>query len=175
MGRRRLRWSIRIRRRSGFYTSSRTSGRSAQSEHLPPQTVKDKFVTASEDSFDYSAFVLPALLAAECRGDEVDPGVWPWGRGLRPLYVAHLYRPDDREFHGGVYRSDDNARGHAVLHAGAWRVCEARRVCDEPGSSNAHRLRQTYVQLQRGRWRGDGRGDLELVLPAAGADCCQTR
>jgi hypothetical protein len=33
--------------------------------HLPPQTTKDKLVTASEDSFDYSAFVIPAALAAE--------------------------------------------------------------------------------------------------------------
>jgi hypothetical protein len=33
------------------------------SEHLPPQSVKEKFVTASQDSFDYSAFVLPVLLA----------------------------------------------------------------------------------------------------------------
>src|SRR5271156_5710282 len=33
--------------------------------HLPPQSVKDKFVTASEDSFDYSAFVLPAAIAGE--------------------------------------------------------------------------------------------------------------
>ncbi len=30
---------------------------------LPPQTVKDKFVTASEDSFDYSALFIPAALA----------------------------------------------------------------------------------------------------------------
>jgi hypothetical protein len=33
--------------------------------HLPPQSVKDKFVTASQDSFDYSAIVFPALLAGE--------------------------------------------------------------------------------------------------------------
>jgi hypothetical protein len=33
------------------------------STHLPPQSVKEKFVTASQDSFDYSAFVLPVLLA----------------------------------------------------------------------------------------------------------------
>ena len=31
--------------------------------HLPPQSVKDKFSTATDDSFDYSAFVLPVLLA----------------------------------------------------------------------------------------------------------------
>jgi hypothetical protein len=32
---------------------------------LPPQTVKDKFVTATQDSFDYSAFILAALVATE--------------------------------------------------------------------------------------------------------------
>ena len=30
---------------------------------LPPQSIKDKFVTASEDSFDYSSIVLPAFVA----------------------------------------------------------------------------------------------------------------
>jgi hypothetical protein len=30
---------------------------------LPPQSVKEKFITASEDSFDYSSIVIPALLA----------------------------------------------------------------------------------------------------------------
>jgi hypothetical protein len=33
--------------------------------HLPPQTTKDKFITATEDSFDYSSFVLPIVLAGE--------------------------------------------------------------------------------------------------------------
>jgi hypothetical protein len=32
-------------------------------EHLPPMSVKDKFVTASEDSFDYSAVFLPMAIA----------------------------------------------------------------------------------------------------------------
>jgi hypothetical protein len=32
-------------------------------QHLPPQSVKDKFVTASQDSFDYSSVLVPALLA----------------------------------------------------------------------------------------------------------------
>jgi hypothetical protein len=35
----------------------------SSSQHLPPQSVKEKFVTASQDSFDYSSFVLPILLA----------------------------------------------------------------------------------------------------------------
>lgn len=30
---------------------------------LPPQSPKEKFITATEDSFDYSAFVIPAALA----------------------------------------------------------------------------------------------------------------
>jgi hypothetical protein len=31
--------------------------------HLPPQTVKDKFLTATQDSFDYSSIFLPAAVA----------------------------------------------------------------------------------------------------------------
>ena len=33
-------------------------------EKLPPETVKDKFVSATEDSFDYSSIFIPALIAA---------------------------------------------------------------------------------------------------------------
>ncbi len=32
-------------------------------QHLPPQSVKEKLVTATQDSFDYSSVVVPALLA----------------------------------------------------------------------------------------------------------------
>src|SRR5580698_4333177 len=32
-------------------------------EKLPPMSVKDKFITASEDSFDYSSIFLPAAIA----------------------------------------------------------------------------------------------------------------
>src|ERR1700677_2271600 len=31
--------------------------------HLPPQTVKEKFVTATHDSFDYSSILIPAAVA----------------------------------------------------------------------------------------------------------------
>jgi hypothetical protein len=43
------------------------------STHLPAQTVKEKFVTASQDSFDYSAFVLPVLIAAEGQATNATP------------------------------------------------------------------------------------------------------
>jgi hypothetical protein len=32
-------------------------------QHLPPETVKEKFVDATQDSFDYSSVVLPAVVA----------------------------------------------------------------------------------------------------------------
>jgi hypothetical protein len=44
-------------------------------EHLPPQSVKEKFVTASQDSFDYSALFVPTVLAA-----------WNYGRNNTPEF-----------------------------------------------------------------------------------------
>jgi hypothetical protein len=35
----------------------------SSTDHLPPQTVKQKFVTASEDSFDYSSIAVPVAVA----------------------------------------------------------------------------------------------------------------
>src|SRR6201996_2831788 len=32
-------------------------------EKLPPQSMKDKFITTSQDSFDYSAFIFVGILA----------------------------------------------------------------------------------------------------------------
>ncbi|MDP9038287.1 MAG: hypothetical protein M3O02_03310 [Acidobacteriota bacterium] len=62
----------------------------SSSAHLPPQTVKDKFVTATQDSFDYSAFVLPALLAAQGQASNSTPefhqGAAGYGR-----YFWHAY------------------------------------------------------------------------------------
>jgi hypothetical protein len=41
--------------------------------HLPPQSVKDKFVTASQDSFDYSSIVLPAAVAGYSQATNATP------------------------------------------------------------------------------------------------------
>jgi hypothetical protein len=58
--------------------------------HLPPQSTKEKFVTASEDNFDYSAFVLPAVLAGEQQATNAYPefhqGAAGYGR-----YFWHTY------------------------------------------------------------------------------------
>jgi hypothetical protein len=42
-------------------------------EHLPPQSVKEKFVTATRDSFDYSAIVFPLVIVTEEQGSGADP------------------------------------------------------------------------------------------------------
>ena len=57
---------------------------------LPRQTVKDKFVTASEDSFDYSAIIFSGLLAGEAMATKATPefrqGAAGYGR-----YFWHTY------------------------------------------------------------------------------------
>jgi hypothetical protein len=40
---------------------------------LPPQSIKDKFMDATQDSFDYSSIILPGLLAAYSMGTDADP------------------------------------------------------------------------------------------------------
>jgi len=62
---------------------------SAQS-HLPPESVKDKLVTASEDSFDYSAFVLPAAIAGESELTNATPEFGKGGVGYG-RYLWHTY------------------------------------------------------------------------------------
>jgi len=40
---------------------------------LPPQTVKDKFMDATQDSFDYSSILIPGMLAAYSMGTNATP------------------------------------------------------------------------------------------------------
>lgn len=42
-------------------------------QKLPPQSVKEKFLTASEDSFDYSSVFIPAVLAGYSLGRNATP------------------------------------------------------------------------------------------------------
>lgn len=53
---------------------------------LPPQSVKEKFLTATEDSFDYSSIFIPAALAAYSMGTDATPefggGAVGYGRYL---------------------------------------------------------------------------------------------
>jgi hypothetical protein len=51
-------------------------------EKLPPQTVKDKFVTASQDSFDYSSIFIPLLIAGYSLGTNSTPEFGHGGVGF---------------------------------------------------------------------------------------------
>jgi len=42
-------------------------------EKLPPETIKDKFVSATEDSFDYSSIFFPAVIALYNMGERTTP------------------------------------------------------------------------------------------------------
>jgi hypothetical protein len=42
-------------------------------EKLPPQSVKEKFITTTQDSFDYSSVVIPLLLAGYSMGTDATP------------------------------------------------------------------------------------------------------
>jgi hypothetical protein len=58
--------------------------------HLPPQSVKGKFITASQDTFDYSALALAVLVSVERYGTDATPefgtGGVAYGR-----YLWHSY------------------------------------------------------------------------------------
>jgi hypothetical protein len=58
---------------------------------LPPQAAKEKFTTATEDSFDYSALLLPAALASYSMAtnatSEFHQGAASYGRYLWHSYV----------------------------------------------------------------------------------------
>ena len=42
-------------------------------QRLPPQTVRQKFTTATQDSFDYSSIFIPAVIAGYSLGTTADP------------------------------------------------------------------------------------------------------
>ena len=63
---------------------------------LPPQTVKDKFVTATEDSFDYSSFILAALVATEAYVATDTPEFGKGGVGYG-RYYWHTFVDQDSE------------------------------------------------------------------------------
>lgn len=71
----------------GIFPNFRAVSASAK---LPPQTVHDKFVTATEDSFDYSAFVLPVLLAGYGEMTTQYPEFGGGGVGYG-RYLWHVY------------------------------------------------------------------------------------
>ncbi|NYF78270.1 hypothetical protein [Granulicella arctica] len=63
---------------------------------LPPQSVKDKFITASQDSFDYSSILLPTLLAGYSQATNATPEFRQGGIGYG-RYLWHSTVDQDSE------------------------------------------------------------------------------
>ena len=96
---------------------------------LPPQSVREKFVTASQDSFDYSALVLPALLAGEQQATNATPEFYQEEAGYA-RYFWHTYLDQTSEnywveFIGPVLTREDTryytlgpAKGGALKRMG---------------------------------------------------------
>jgi hypothetical protein len=57
-------------------------------EKLPPQTVKEKFMDTTHDSFDYSSILLPVLIAGYSQADDATP---EFGQGAKGFgrYLWH--------------------------------------------------------------------------------------
>jgi hypothetical protein len=103
--------------------------------HLPPQTVKDKFVTASQDSFDYSAVIFVAMLAglqmATNQTPEFHQGAAGYGRYYWHSFVDQtvenysvefivpaITRQDTRYYtlgHGGFFKRTGYSLSRAVI------------------------------------------------------------
>jgi hypothetical protein len=54
--------------------------------HLPPQSPKDKLLTATQDSFDYSALFLPAILAGYSQATNATPEFHQGAAGYARYY-----------------------------------------------------------------------------------------
>jgi hypothetical protein len=104
-------------------------------EHLPPQSVREKFVTATQDSFDYSALFVPTVLAGWNYGRNNIPefgrgadayGQYWWHSGLDQtienymveFVVPVVTRQDTRYYtlgHGGFFKRTGYALSRAVV------------------------------------------------------------
>jgi len=75
-------------------------------QKLPPQSVKDKFVTATEDSFDYSSIFIPLLLAGYSQETNATP---EFGHGA-PAYARYFW-------HAAVDQTSENYMVEFVVPA----------------------------------------------------------
>lgn len=78
---------------------------------LPPQSVKEKFITATQDSFDYSSILLPAVVAGYSQLTNATPefhqGAAGYGRYFWHSYVDQASENYFVEFIGpAVFRQD---------------------------------------------------------------------
>jgi hypothetical protein len=135
----------------------------SSTEHLPAQTVRQKFVTATQDSLDYSALFVPSVLAginlARRNTPEFGTGAVGYGRYwwhgaldqtsenyMVEFVVPALTHQDTRYYtlgHGGFFKRTGYALSRAVVtrtDAGneAFNVSEVLGAGMSAGLSNAY-------------------------------------
>jgi hypothetical protein len=95
--------------------------------HLPPQSVKDKFVTASQDSFDYSAVIFVGLLSGLEMADKQTPefghGAAGYGRYYWHTFVDQTVENYCVEFIVPAIAREDT-RYYTLGHGGFWKRTE---------------------------------------------------
>lgn len=88
---------------------------------LPPQSIKEKFITASQDSFDYSSLFLPAALAAYSQATDATPefhqGAAGYGRYFWHTFVDQTSENYFVEFIGPALTHEDS-RYYTLGHGG---------------------------------------------------------
>ena len=105
---------------------------------LPPDTPKDKFKTALEDSFDYSAIIFAAGQAGVAQAQDSYPefhqGAAGYGR-----YFWHTFadQTDENLWVEGIL-ARGAASGQPLLHAGPWRFHQARFLFLHADRGHAH-------------------------------------
>lgn len=132
-------------------------------EKLPPETVKEKFMDATQDSFDYSSIFLPAVIAGynmatdatpEFRGGAAGYGRYFWHTAVdqtsENYWVEFIFpvvtREDSRYYtlgHGGFVKRTGYALSRAVItrsNSGAevFNVSEIVGAGAAAGLSNAY-------------------------------------
>jgi hypothetical protein len=89
--------------------------------HLPAQSAKEKFLTATEDSFDYSSLFLPALLAGYSQATNATPefhqGAAGYARYYWHSYVDQAIENYAVEAIGPIITHQDN-RYYTLGHGG---------------------------------------------------------
>jgi hypothetical protein len=92
--------------------------------HLPPQTVKEKFITATHDSFDYSSIFLPAVVAGYSQATNATPefhqGAAGYGRYFWHTYLDQTSENYFVEFIVPVITHEDT-RYYTLGNGGFWK------------------------------------------------------
>lgn len=92
--------------------------------HLPPQTVKEKFITATHDSFDYSSIFIPAVVAGYSQATNATPefhqGAAGYGRYFWHTYLDQTSENYFVEFIVPVITREDT-RYYTLGSGGFWK------------------------------------------------------